>query len=158
METQQDIATLEKIVAEKQKLYERYDLLANQSLNSDPNVIGGVGLRAETWNALERAKLAKKELEIAQQKLEQAKQHQPTQPSQPEPETPAEQGKDEPIETPQPDQDDDTQQPQDDAAAAQQTTEPEKNTGTNILNALTKKFSGNKILDALINKGKEKHE
>lgn len=163
MDTQQDIATLEKIVAEKQELFERYDLLADQTYNSDPNRFGGVGLRSQTWNALEQAKLAKDALEKAQQDLERAKQRlqipqQPTpqiiplpQPIQPQQETPEEQVEDEPIDETQNAKDEDTQPSQD-------TEEADNTTGTNILKALTKKFTGNKIADKLLKNTGEKNE
>ena len=77
----QDIETLEKIVAEKQENSERADLLKKQALNTEPNNYGSGGYRPQTWNAIEGAKVAKAELQKAQQDLEHAKQqHKPSQP------------------------------------------------------------------------------
>ena len=166
MDTQQDIAALEKIVVEKQQHFERYDRLATQKLNSDPNLYGGVGLRPETWNALEQLKVAEKELEKAKQDLEKAKQrleipkqqtkteirpvNQNIQTIQPEPQHQDEQLEDQQVE--------ETPTSDDAAADAHHSPEETHTTGEHILNVLTKKFTGNKIVDKLLNKMGDKDE
>lgn len=166
METQHDLEKLEQRVAEKRENYNKHRKRANQLESYDRSHFGAGQWRTETLRVIEAADNAQALLQKAERELEKAQQQLeapqpptnksipdplPTQTIEPETNTSEEQTEDHPIDAPHPAEDEDTQHPQDGEEA-------KNTTGTNILNALTKKFSGNKIVDKLLNKMGDKHE